>query len=211
MKTNSQIRNDAKSALTGNWGPAILASLVFFLISAAISGTGAAESTPYQWVRSTPLIASILLIGPLAIGYLNSYYNMFINNDTNIIGNAFKQGFNNYWHIVGGWFMYNLFIVLWTCLLIVPGIIMSLAYFAVPFLLVQEPDLSVMEAINKSKAMMKGHKADLFLMCLGFFGMSLVALCTLGILFLWLVPYMYTSYASFFKSIKEEYESTATI
>ena len=51
---------------------------------------------------------------------------------------------------------------------------------------------------------MKGHKWDFFILNLSFIGWSILALFTLGILCLWLVPYMNVTFANFYNSIKDE-------
>jgi integral membrane protein len=55
--------------------------------------------------------------------------------------------------------------------------------------------------------MMKGHKFDLFWLYLSFIGWGLLCILTLGIGFLWLVPYMEASQSAFYAEVKAEYES----
>jgi len=53
----------------------------------------------------------------------------------------------------------------------------------------------LLDAITKSKEMMRGNKWKLF--CLGFrlFGWGLLCILTFGIGFLWLYPYMMVSFS----------------
>ena len=60
-----------------------------------------------------------------------------------------------------------------------------------------------MEAIDKSKAMMKGYKLKFFYLQLRFLGWALLCILTLGIGFLWLIPYAYVSMAHFYDDIKD--------
>ena len=55
--------------------------------------------------------------------------------------------------------------------------------------------------------MMKGHKFDLFWLFLSFIGWFILAFFTLGIGFLWLVPYVQTSVAGFYEDVKADYEA----
>ena len=52
--------------------------------------------------------------------------------------------------------------------------------------------------------MMDGHKMDLFLLDLSFIGWAFLCIFTCGIGFLWLVPYVQTSHAIFYKELKAE-------
>ena len=101
-------------------------------------------------------------------------------------------------------FMKNLFILLWTLLLIVPGIMKSMAYAMTEYILLDNPEISAEDAIHKSRVMMDGHKMKLFLMYLSFIGWAILCLFTLGLGFLLLVPYIETSVATFYQDLLEE-------
>lgn len=74
------------------------------------------------------------------------------------------------------------------------------------YILVDRPELSANEAINLSKDMMEGHRFDLLYLYLSFAGWFVLSLFTLGIGFLWLIPYVYTSQSSFYLDVKADYE-----
>ena len=75
-----------------------------------------------------------------------------------------------------------------------------------PFILVDNPELSANQAIDLSRAMMKGRKFDLFWLVLSFMGWILLGILTFGVGLLWVIPYMYTSMASFYEDVKADYE-----
>ena len=52
--------------------------------------------------------------------------------------------------------------------------------------------------------MMKGHKFDLFWLNLGFIGWFFLCLLTLGIGFVWFLPYVQTANAAFYQDVKNE-------
>lgn len=62
----------------------------------------------------------------------------------------------------------SLFIFLWSLLFVIPGIIASYRYQMVPYLLLDDPDLPVLEAIRQSKEMMYGRKWELFVLQMSF-------------------------------------------
>lgn len=52
----------------------------------------------------------------------------------------------------------NLFIALWSLLLVIPGIIKACQYAIVGYTLADDPDMDYMDVLRKSKQMMDGHK-----------------------------------------------------
>ncbi|MCT4573888.1 DUF975 family protein, partial [Bacillus thuringiensis] len=57
----------------------------------------------------------------------------------------------------------------------------------------------------RCRRMMDGHKMEYFILCLSFIGWFILSCITLGIGFLWLIPYFYTTSAAFYEEIAEEY------
>ncbi|MDM5190925.1 DUF975 family protein [Bacillus sp. DX4.1] len=85
-------------------------------------------------------------------------------------------------------------------------IIASFSYAMTFFVLIDHPEYPVLQAMKESKTMMKGHKMDLFLLWLSFIGWCVLAIFTLGIGFLWVVPYMYTTTAHFYRHVSKDEE-----
>ncbi|MGN0467005.1 MAG: DUF975 family protein [Lachnospiraceae bacterium] len=87
-------------------------------------------------------------------------------------------------------FLVELFIVLWSLLLVIPGIIKSYQYKMIPYILAENPDIEWREAFALSKQMTDGHKMDLFILDLSFLGWRFLSLITCGILSIFYVtPY----------------------
>lgn len=63
------------------------------------------------------------------------------------------------------------------------------------------PELSSKACVLKSEALMKGNRGNLFLLELSFIGWAILACFTLGIGFLWLMPYMQVSLICFYEKI----------
>ncbi len=91
-----------------------------------------------------------------------------------------------------------LLILAWSLLLIIPGIIAAYRYAMAPYIMAQNPDIGVMDAIGQSKELMRGHKGRLFWLDLTFVGWALLSVLTFGIGFLWLNPYMEAARAAFY-------------
>ncbi len=95
----------------------------------------------------------------------------------------------------------SIFTVLWMLLLIVPGIIAAYRYALAPYLMAEDPEMGAMEAIEKSKELMKGNKWRLFCLQMSFFGWILLSVLTLDILSLWIRPYMNVATAAFYLEV----------
>ena len=96
----------------------------------------------------------------------------------------------------------TLYVFLWSMLFIIPGIIASYRYRFAVYNLCENPDIGVMEAISMSKAQTAGYKGDLFLLDLTFIGWNLLCSLTLGILSIWIAPYIIQTNIGYFQEIK---------
>lgn len=218
MKTNQDLKNAALEALRGNWAPAVVCTIIYLLLSIGISLLQPNIDDPtaaLTGVQKIMMVAYVLLLFlvmvPLGIGYYQAFKVLFTDGDNKLTANCFRLSFGNYFKNVAAYLLMCLFIFLWTLLLIIPGIIKALAYSMTPFILKDFPELSVNQAINLSQKMMKGHKFDYFWLGLSFIGWILLGLLTLGIGYIWLIPYMYTSYAAFYEEVKKEYLENTTL
>jgi len=70
--------------------------------------------------------------------------------------------------------------ILWS-FTIIGGIIKSFSYFAVPYIVAENPDIRPLEAITLSRRMMDGHKWELFKFYVTMLGWILLGYVTLGI------------------------------
>lgn len=218
MKTNQDLKNAALEALRGNWAPAVVCTIIYLLLSIGISLLQPNIDDPtaaLTGAQKIMMVANVLLLFlvmvPLGIGYYQAFKVLFTDGENKLTANCFRLSFGNYFKNIAAYLLMCLFIFLWTLLLIIPGIIKALAYSMTPFILKDFPELSVNQAINLSQKMMKGHKFDYFWLGLSFIGWILLGLLTLGIGYIWLIPYMYTSYAAFYEEVKKEYLENTTL
>ena len=78
------------------------------------------------------------------------------------IGDVFT-GFERYGKALGLFLFRGLFIVLWSLLFIVPGIIAAIRYSQAFFILADDPNKGIRQCMDESKMMMRGNKAKYFL------------------------------------------------
>lgn len=209
MKSNQYYKNEALSALRGNWANALVATIILVALALFFSSNDAINSY-YQRVVINPFIGysltfiSMFVLLPLAVGYSNSMRVLLETGDNRLANNSFSLGFGNWLHVVWGMILSTIYIFLWTLLLIIPGIIKSYSYALTPYILVEHPEMSANEAIEESMRLMDGHKFDLFYLQLSFIGWAILSILSLGLGFFWLIPYQMTAQAAFYRDIKNE-------
>lgn len=207
MKSNQYYKNEALSALRGNWANALVATIIFIALALFFSSNDAINSY-YQRVVINPFIGyslsfvSLFVLLPLAVGYSNSMRVLLETGDNRLTNNSFSLGFGNWLHVVWGMILSTIYIFLWTLLLIIPGIIKSYSYALTPYILVEHPEMSANEAIEESTRLMDGHKFDLFYLQLSFIGWAILSILSLGLGVFWLIPYQMTAQAAFYRDIK---------
>jgi uncharacterized membrane protein len=184
MKTeNSILMQRAQEALYGKWGLAIGAGILYTII-----GGG-------------PTAVNLILSGPMAAG-MAKFSLKYARKEEATIAHLF-EGFNNFWNTLVAYLLMVIFIILWSLLFIIPGIIAAISYSQTFYILAEHPDTDPMMAIDQSKKMMDGYKAKYFGLCLRFFGWALLCILTLGIGFLWLIPWMHVTFALFYDDLSK--------
>lgn len=123
------------------------------------------------------------------------------------IGDSF-HGFNQFGRAFGCYFLMGLFIVLWSLLLIIPGIIKAYSYMLTPFIVMENPQMSITDAIDESRRLMDGNKWRAFCLALSFIGWWLLGILTLGILWFWLIPYQSITMGAFYRAVLREKGAT---
>ena len=194
IKTNSKLRRSAREQLKGNWGTTLLLCLIFSIICGA-PGPILNRINPY-----VGQIIGILITGPLSLGLYTCFLKL-VRHEPFKFENLF-DGFKRFSSSVIAQLLITIFVLLWSLLLLIPGIIAAYGYSMVFFILSDNPEISAMEALKASKEMMKGFKWRLFCLHLSFIGWALLGILTLGIGYLWLTPYVYGSTANFYENLK---------
>lgn len=191
MVTNAEIMANARSQLKGKWKTVILTALIYILV-----GVVPGSIPKIGW------IINLVIGGPLLFG-LNWYFLSFVRGKAPVLEDLFK-GFSIFGKTFLAYLLMIIFVVLWCLLLIVPGIIAAISYSMTFYILVDNAEINAQDALRKSKALMQGNKYRYFCFLCRFIGWFLLCILTLGIGFLWLVPYFATSNARFYESLTAE-------
>lgn len=101
----------------------------------------------------------------------------------------------------------------WTLLLIIPGIIYAYKVIMTTFILADtaNKDTRWQDVISDSKKMMDGYKLDYFVFQLSFLLWIYGGLFTLGILWIWAVPYMQAATVMYYDELKRIQSANLTV
>ncbi len=91
------------------------------------------------------------------------------------------DGFTFAGKIVALYIIRSFFIALWSMLFVIPGIIAAYRYSFAIWNLCQDPDIGVMEALERSKRQTIGYKGQLFGLQFSFFGWIVLILLAVGL------------------------------
>ncbi|MEM9025954.1 MAG: DUF975 family protein [Verrucomicrobiota bacterium] len=226
----SELRANARQALIGNWGIGAVASLIYGLISIAIS-----------FLPIVGVIVQYLIAGPMSVGMSRLFINIE-RDESPELGDMFK-GFTLFLPSVGAYFVLGIISLLAVIAAALPGgiflgivlfpilqaggspennplvitafiatiipVILASSYVTLRYGLVyfiiadQQKDLGVFDSFKESSNLMKGRMLKLLWLALTFTGWFILGALTLGIGFLWISPYFMTSVAAFYDDIHE--------
>jgi uncharacterized membrane protein len=187
--SNAEITARARAMLKGSWKLPILASAIFLTIILLLN-----------CIPLIGWIGALVISGPFTLGYCMAYL-AFVRMRQMRLSQLF-DGFPQFANAFIAYLLRIIFVILWTLLLIIPGIIAALGYSMTFFIMADNPGMEGLLAITKSKELMRGRKWKLF--CLGcrFIGWFLLGILSLGIGFIWIVPYFQTSVTLFYEDLK---------
>jgi len=185
----STIRGLAREALSGKWVMATIATLIFFAITFDIPAVFARAGVTFG------LVGVMVIYGPMVFG-IWAYFLKLSRNQEVGFADVFS-GFQRFGKAVGLMCFMTLLIILWSLLAVpalmifnhtgsplviipmflslIPATIAGIRYSQAFFLIIDNPDMGVIESINKSKIIMAGNKMKYFLLLLSFTGWFILA------------------------------------
>lgn len=189
--TRESIKQHAKEIMNSKWG------IILLVLLLVLTGTTFAGGL-------TIGVGSLVVMGPLILGkfYILEDVRNGKNGDWKDIIKGFKIGFADsvlanllidvvtVIPIIIGFFF--LITIVFSPLMIVAVIISIYFYAAFAetfYILMREPEMNAVEAMKKSRAMMKGHIWQYVMFILSFIGWFLLGAISFGIAYIWVLPY----------------------
>lgn len=168
----------------------VIVAIVIFLICFAIA-----------------FLIGAFILNPIVVGCSRFFVNN-LNKEAEV--KEVLSGFDkNYRNGVKIMFFRDLYTILWSLLLIIPGIIKGYEYRMIPYLLAENPDMSMDTAFSLSKQMMQGNKWKAFVLDLSFILWHLLSVFTCGILEIFYVaPYVNMTDAALYEVLKQNYQQS---
>lgn len=222
MLDRVKLKAEAKAITKGAAVSAYLFTLVYLIIDLVLSlvsdlangGLTNArylmEADPYAVYGYASSGSSLMglfvaiLIGLLSIVLSTGYiiYTMGVRKGRLMPYTTLFDGFS----FVGKLILLNIllfiYVFLWSLLLLIPGIIAGYRYRFAVYNLCENPEISASEALRMSKAQTRGYKWQLFVLDLSFLGWNILCGLTLGILSIWILPYIQQTDIGYFEEIK---------
>lgn len=195
-----EIKNYAKEKLSGNLG----SIWKILIIALGISLASTCVLSILFNKMDADFLDSLLgiLMMPLGIG-TTAFFVSLIENENFEAKDLFKY-YHDFVKIIGVTILMGLIVMLGYICFIIPGIILTLSYSLVPIILIKKPELGIVETLKYSREKMQGHKLDAFVLGLSFIGWAILGTLTVGILYIWLFPYMQLTFTKFYLNILGE-------
>lgn len=152
--------------------------------------------SPENSYRAAGIITS-LFSSPA--GYIAIFFSIVLSLYTSVVGYGYtgysmevtRGGEPGYGELFSRFYMAGkiilaelltvVYVTLWSMLFVIPGIIAMFRYMMVPYILLDDPDCSVLEAFRRSKALMRGRKWELFVLGMSFILWELGASLTVAV------------------------------
>ncbi len=224
MWTIREMKERGRAAFRGNYWTCVVAAFLMSLFAGVSVASGRSGDTdPGElWqnlmggdkavlavalsasavVVAAMLLIKIFLANPLELGGVSFFTENTAAGPAPI--SVFQRGFSNYGHNFVVLLLRDVYLCLWTLLLVVPGLIKAYSYRMVPYILAEHPELPANEVITRSREMMNGNKWRCFLLDLSFIGWMLLSLLTLGIaLVFWTAPYVESAQAALYLELRD--------
>jgi len=145
----------------------------------------------WDWSKVTPMSGLIQLAFQLVSILLNIGYVRYCLNVCREGKPGFSDllaGFEFPLRAVWLWLLTHVIVAALSILLVVPGLIALYSYAMAPRFLCDHPDWSAVRCLRESRALMRGHKWELFMLHLSFLGWILLTIVPVTSVFV--EPYM---------------------
>ena len=211
MTTPKVIKENAKSVFL----PYYIYCLMIVMINVALSGLQwglvsygfiafrlAGQQLLLEFLMTISVLLGFFVTVPMSVGVKSFFLNLTRGEaEMKDIVSPFKKAYDR---VVIVLFLRNVKVLLWSALLIVPGIYKAYEYAMVPYFLAEDSNISNKEAFERSKKMMSGNRMNLFKLQLSFIGWYILAAIPFFAGFMFLAPYTQTATALFYEELRGE-------
>ena len=211
-------RRIAREALQGRWSKAIVAGIIAVWLGAYAATIPALceyvvvisalmlilEFIPgYYYVLLFAVIAIAIYYffvgGVVRLGHIS--YNLALLDRRRLRYSILTSHLNLWWKMVCARMAVLFLTVMGLLFFVVPGIFIHYSCAMTPYILEQKSDYTISQAIMASFRIMAGHRWQLFALRFSFLGWNILGMLTLGIGFLFVIPYKTLAETVFYNEI----------
>ncbi len=219
MPTSSVFKKRAMARLSGNWVSAIIVAVLSTALGGSVTGfmvllrpdltqykdsfTEFLSNYFFTFLSAGTLIWGWILFilgSVISLGVTRFYLDLTSGREPQI--SVIFSYFKNFLRALTLRVFRLVFVGLASLLLVVPGVILGYSYALAPYLLAEKPYNSVLTVLGQSKRMMKGKRAAMFKMHMSFLGWILLGILTLGVGFVFVMPYISAANAEFYREVR---------
>ncbi|MGM0421446.1 MAG: DUF975 family protein [Bacillota bacterium] len=218
MWERAELKDKAKQVLKGNYWQAFIVSLIILITggshnhgevgSARGSEAGNILNLDYRIAFIVGAVILLFVLIRMFIGYAfevggRKYFIKLSEGESDItnLGYAFKK--NRYINVFITMLLRSVYLILWTLLLIIPGIIKFYAYRMVPYLLADNPEIGHRRAVKLSNEMTRGEKWDIFVLDSSFLGWFILGSLVFGVGIFFVQPYYDATNAELYLKLRQ--------
>ena len=226
MKSRAQIKEESRDFIRTGQVPVLVVSAIVIVVGLVLSEVsslldtgdfsyklylyelGLAEPPEPTYAPPTLQFASILisLVNMiLNAGYIS--YLMGIRKGWTMPYSSLLNGLSIAGKVIGCQLLMAVKIFLWSLLFLIPGLIAAYRYRFAIYNIIENPDMSIGEAIALSCRQTEGWKMELFILDCSFLPWHFLTVLTGGIAGVWVRPYVYLSDMGYYEMICKPTES----
>ena len=200
MRSNIDLIKDSVEILSGKWSD-VIPTFFFYAIIAQVSGDFLKLYLGFGLFQGGLFdVMYFALTAPMSVGII--IYSLAIVNGKEFSFNQIFKPYDDYLKTLGLVFVLVLMIIGGFILFIIPGIIISLIYSMSLYVLAEEPEISIINALKKSSELTQGFRTKLFLLGLIYSGLAILSIFTLFIGLIWLMPLFGITSANLYNELK---------
>ena len=196
MFNREEFKTAAKSKLKGNWGVMVAIFFIYTFVEFILQYLGTDKGVLFSigvTIIMAPIYLSVTKISlDISTGEAKPRVSQVLYGFTNVIKGILVYGIMTIATTIGMIF------------LIVPGIIIALMFSQAIYVLADNPEIGIIEALKESVKITKGYKWEIFVLQLSFLGLIILGIITLGIGLLWVMPYMQVTMAESYIYLKNQ-------
>lgn len=228
---SSQLRQMARDSLAHKWGRAALLTLIYivtvFAISFVLGLLGIIGSIVDLLITPAISFGMTATFIKLSRGEETKYFS-FLTEGFKVFGKVWGVTLNTFLKLI-----LPIILVIVLAVAIMPLILLdnaillliariayiaaiiyliakSLLYMLTSYVLFDESALSSKEIVEKSASLMKGNRKRYIFLSLSFLGWSILSVFTMGIAYLWLIPYIEVASIKFYDELIGKTASDST-